>query len=145
MLRKYGNHFGILIKGVLFEDPVSLQAQFNIPKCSKGIGLGKLHLLSPAMVLAETPKLDKGGHKLNLVALGADMSQTDHQVIGEQALDDDAGVNSSEIEVDGESVDHVELIHIDEVFKDVLELCLGDVLDPSMFYKFLQNFKEDQF
>ena len=97
------------------------------------------------MVLAETPKLDKGGHKLNLVALGADMSQTDHKVVREQALDDDAGVNSSEIEVDGKSVDHVELIYIDKVFKDVLELCLWDVLDPSMFYKFLQNFEEDKF
>ena len=78
MLRKYGYHFGILVKGVLFENPVSLQAQFDIPKCSKGISHSKLHLLFPAMVLAETPKLDKGGDKLNFVPLSADMSQTDN-------------------------------------------------------------------
>lgn len=53
------------------------------------------------------PKLDKRGHKLDLIALSADMSQTDNKIILEQTLNDDVSVYSGEIKVNGQSVYHV--------------------------------------
>lgn len=137
MLRKNGDHCGVLGKGILFEDPVPLQAQLDIPQCSKGISHCEFWLISLTMALREPPKFDKRGHELDLVTLGAYVCQTDHQVILEQALDDNAPVNSGEIEVDGESIYHFKPIILDEVFKDLVELCFGNVFDSTVLDELL--------
>lgn len=46
------------------------------------------------------------------------MGQTYHKIILEQALNDYISIDSCEIEVDGESIDHVELIILDIIIEN---------------------------
>ena len=73
MLGEDGDHFGVLIKGILLQDPISLQAQLDIPQCSEGISSGIVELIVEAVVEGEAPKLYKRSDELTLIALGADV------------------------------------------------------------------------
>lgn len=106
-MRENVNHLRILIEGVFFQDPISLQAEFDIPECSKGIGHSKVKFLSESMTFGESPKLNKRSHKLNLVSLSTNMCQADHQVILQQTLNDNVSIYTSQVEVNGQSIDHV--------------------------------------
>ena len=70
------------------------------------------------MVLGWAPKFDEGSHELTLIALGADVCQTDHKIVLEETLDDDVSIDSGEIEVDGQHVQHVQPFLLYEIVED---------------------------
>lgn len=72
------------------------------------------------MTLRETPKLYKRSHKLDLIALGANMGQAYNKIILQQTLNDDIPIDSGEIEVNCEPVNHIELIILHIVVKYAL-------------------------
>lgn len=77
VLRKNHNHFGVLVECVLFEDPVPLQAELDVPKRPEGVSRGKFILPLHLVALGSAPELYEGSDELTLVALGADMCQAD--------------------------------------------------------------------
>ena len=91
------------------------------------------------MVLRCSPKLDKRGDELALIALGADMSQADNEVVLQQALYDDIAVYSREVEVDGELIDHFQLPVAHVVLQDRIELVLRNILDSPVLDELFQH------
>ena len=91
------------------------------------------------MILREPPKLDKRSDKLNFIALSADMSQTDNQIILQQTLNDDTGINSGKVKVDSQSIKHVKLFILNKIFQNPFKLSLRNVFDSSMLDKLFQN------
>lgn len=95
------------------------------------------------MVFGRAPKLDEGGDELTLVALGADMCQTDNEVVLEEALDDDVAVDAGQVKVDRQHVQHVQSLLLHEVLQDGTQLRLRNVLYPPVLDEFLQHAVED--
>lgn len=58
------------------------------------------------MIFRETPELHERSDELAFIALRADMSQTDNQIVLKQTLDDDISIYSGEIKVDRKSIYH---------------------------------------
>lgn len=107
MVRKNAYHFCVFVETILFKAPIPLKTQFHIPQRPKGIRRGKIQLVTKSMAFWEPPELHKRSHKLDLVALSANMSQTDNQVILKQALNDNVPIDSGKVEVDRQSIYHI--------------------------------------
>lgn len=71
------------------------------------------------------------------------MGQADHQVVLQQALDDDISIDPGQIEVDGQHVEHLQPFLLYEILQDGAQLRLRDVLYPAVLYEFLQDAEED--
>ena len=95
------------------------------------------------MILREPPKLDKRSDKLNLIALSANMSQADNQVILQQTLNDNTSINPSEIKIDGQSIDHVKLFIFNKIFQNLVKLSFRNIFDSSMFNELFKYSIED--
>lgn len=62
--------------------------------------------MSLTVTFWESPELDERSHKLNLVTLSTDMSQTNNQIVLQETLNYDASINSGQIKVNSESIYH---------------------------------------
>ena len=139
MLRQDSDHSGIFGKRVLFQDPISLQTQLDIPESPKSISNCKFRLISLTMTLWETPELYERCHELDLVSLSAYMSQTDHKVILQQTLNDNICVDSGEVKINSESIYHLQTVIFNKIFQYLIELSFRDVLDSSVLDELFKN------
>lgn len=89
------------------------------------------------MVLRKSPKFNKRSHKLTLVALSADMCQTYHKIILKKVLNNNISIYSSQIEINRQLVNHLQLVMFHKIPENTLYLSLRNVLYSPMLYELL--------
>ena len=89
-------------------------------------------IVVPLVVLSDSPELDEGGHKLTLIALGADESEAHHEDVVETALDDYPLLDLLQVEVDGKALDNLALLVFYIVVEGVFQCDVGDVLQAAV-------------
>lgn len=95
------------------------------------------------MALGEAPKLDKWRYKFTFISLSTDVCKTYNEVILQKVLDNNVSIDSGQIKVDSESINHLELVMFHEIPQNALDLSFRYVFYSSMFNKLLQNFEEN--
>lgn len=89
------------------------------------------------MVLRKSPELNKRSHKLALVTLRANMCQADNKIILKKILNNNISIDSGQIEINRQLVNHFQLIVLNEIPEYALDLSLRNVFDPTMLDEFL--------
>ena len=89
------------------------------------------------MILTKTPKLNKRSNKLDLIALSTNMRQTNNQIILQQTLNNNTSINPRQIKIYCQSVNHIQTLSLNKIFKNILQLCLRYVFYPTMLDEFL--------
>lgn len=145
LLGEDADHAGVPLKAVFFENPVPLQTQLHVPQGAQGVGCGLLLLPHPLVVLGHSPELNEWSHEQAFVALCADVSQTYHQVVLQQALHHDVLVHPLQVEVDRQPVHHLVLLVLQIPVHHSLQLLVWDVPHLSVLYELGQCSKEHLF
>lgn len=94
-------------------------------------------------ILGTSPEFHKGSNELTLIPLSADMRKTHHTVLLQECLNYDISIDSMQIKVNGEAIDHINSLYRNVIVKNPLELRLRDILYSSMLNEFVQGFEEN--